>query len=89
MAIKVANPKDERSTYWIGVNDKQTEGSFVYESNGTPISFTPKFVIGLGSQGTHYNCILLRTFLYPRPDQVEWFDMSCRWLSRSICEKTN
>ena len=28
--------------WWIGVNDKQTEGSFVYESNGTPIPYTPK-----------------------------------------------
>merc|ERR1711935_366815 len=34
---------------WIGVNDKQTEGSYVYESNGSPISFTPKFYSGYGS----------------------------------------
>ena len=45
MAWKIARATDGTgySHYWIGVNDKQTQGSFVYESNGKPISYTPLF----------------------------------------------
>ena len=70
------------------VNDKQTEGSFVYESNGSPISYTPKFYSGYGSQGTSRNCIL-----YSPPstssDIVDWFDYTCSSSFKSICESSD
>jgi len=87
MAYKIA-----KATYrylWIGVNDKQTEGSYVYESNGSPISFTPKFRPGYGSRGTSYNCIL-----YTSPssghesDIVHWVDYGCTYTYYSICENS-
>ena len=77
--------------WWIGVSDRQTEGSFVYESNGSPISFTPKFhtCCGWGSRGTSHNCIL-----YNRPssghesDIVHWLDYECTKRAYSICENS-
>ena len=87
MAYKIA--KSISSGWWIGVNDKETEGSFVYENNGSPISYTPKFYPGWGSKGTSHNCILA----YPpssghESDIVHWLDFGCtaRWYS--ICENS-
>jgi hypothetical protein len=90
MAYKIA--KSIRSNWWIGVNDKQTEGSFVYESNGSPLSYTPKFYscCGYGSKGTSKNCII-----YASPssghesDIVHWADYSCTDAFYSICENSN
>jgi versican core protein len=89
MAYKIA--KASGSLWWIGVNDKQTEGSFVYESNGSSISFTPKFYTlhGYGSQGTSNNCIV-----YSPPssghksDIVHWLDYPCTRSYHSICENS-
>ena len=83
--------KIEKTNYWIGVNDKQTEGSFVYESNGSPLSFRPKFhtCCGYGARGTSDNCIL-----YSPPssgdesDIVHWLDISCTSAFYSICENS-
>jgi len=91
MAYKIA--KATSATWWIGVNDKQTEGSYVYESNGSPISFTPKFYSGYGSHGTSANCIL-----YAPPssgdesDIVHWVDWGCTdkiLVDYSICENSD
>jgi hypothetical protein len=87
MAYKIA--KASGSLWWIGVNDKQTEGSFVYESNGSPLSYTPKFYAGYGSIGTSQNCII-----YNPPssgdesDIVHWLDISCTSAFYSICENS-
>ena len=90
MAYKIA--KATYSYWWIGVNDKQTEGSFVYESNGSPISFTPKFYLGWGSKGTSKNCILYhQPFSGHESDIVHWVDFPCSSSSyryRSICENS-
>ena len=77
--------------WWIGVNDKETEGSFVYESNGSPISYAPKFHSnGWGSRGTSNNCILYATpSSGHESDIVNWIDYSCTADFYSICEKSN
>merc|ERR1712008_309076 len=79
---------------WIGVNDKQTEGSFVYESSGMPISFTPTFYSGWGSKGTSNNCILLQWLPYNVRDlggtqMVQWIDYTCSYSFWSICEHSD
>jgi hypothetical protein len=82
MAFKIAKATD--SNWWIGVSDKQTEGSFVYESNGSPLSYTPKFYSGYGSRGTSYNCILAHG-----SDIVHWLDYGCTTTTYySICENS-
>jgi hypothetical protein len=91
MAYKIARATDDTGNlpYWIGVNDKQTEGSFVYESNGSPISFRPKFRSGYGSAGTSSNCILYATpSSWHESDNVYWLDMSCTGSAYSICENS-
>ena len=76
------------STYlWIGVNDKGTDRTYVYESTGKPISFTPKFYSGYGSRGTSNNCI----FYNPpstESDIVHWVDFDCNSSYYSICENS-
>ena len=72
---------------WIGVNDKRTDRTYVYESTGKPISFTPKFYSGYGSRGTSYNCILYTPA--SNGDVVHWLDYSCTSRFHSICEKSD
>ena len=76
MAYKIAKATDGTVNWWIGVNDRQTEGSFVYESNGTPISYTPKFYPSFGSRGTSRNCILYNP-AKQESDIVNWIDFQC------------
>merc|ERR1712008_245436 len=85
MAYKIAKSIDNK--WWIGVNDKQTEGSYVYESNGSPISYTPKFYNAYGSKGTSANCIF---YIPPssESDIVHWVDYPCYYIYYSICENS-
>ena len=48
----------------IGINDKQSEGHFVFESDGTPISYSPKWVSGFGAEGTTKVCSSYRPLAY-------------------------
>ena len=88
MAYKIAKATDGKVYWWIGVNDRQTEGSFVYESNGTPISFNPKFHPTFGSRGTSNNCILYNP-AKQESDIVHWLDLKCTASWSSICENSN
>ena len=86
MAYKFAGS----GNWWIGVNDKETDRTYVYESTGKPISFTPKFYSGYGSQGTYYNCILYNTPSRGyNSDIVHWMDYTCSSSYYSICEKSD
>ena len=85
MAYKLAG----YGNWWIGVNDRETEGSYVFESSGELIPFTPKFYWGYGSRGTSVNCIL-----YSPPssghasDILHWLDYACTTSEKSICENS-
>ena len=71
--------------HWrIGINDKQSEGHFVFESDGTPISYSPKWASGYGAKGTTKNCIL-----FSSGTTVEWHDYHCsdKHKDGSICEQ--
>ena len=87
MAYKIAG----HGNWWIGVNDKQTEGSYVYETTGKPILFTPKFYSSsYGSRGTSYNCILYNPpSSWYDSDVVHWQDYSCTSSYYSICESSD
>ena len=65
----------------IGINDKQNEGQFVFESDGTPISYSPTWYFGFGAKGTNYNCIIFFT-----GSTVKWLDYHCTSKLSSICE---
>ena len=91
-AYKIAKDTVTSSKYfWIGVNDKETEGSYVYETTGKPILFTPKFYSSsYGSRGTSYNCILYNPpSSWYDSDVVHWQDYSCTSSYYSICESSD
>ena len=79
----------DKDIFWIGVNDKAKEGTFVYESNGASIPFTPDWYgkNGFdGTRGTSANCILLYE------NSLTWMDYECNnsaWGPRggTICEQ--
>ena len=89
MAYKIAKATDGTVNWWIGVNDRQTEGSFVYESNGTPIPYTPKFHTGWGPHKRPFNkCVLLQWLTNSNKDVVSWLDYRCANPWKSICENS-
>ena len=81
------------SYWWIGVNDVQSEGNYVYESSGQPITFTPKWRPGYGVRNTGQNCIFYHTPISGSSEVLEWVDFPCTSNSKipvkyySICER--
>ena len=70
--------------WWIGINDKQNEGRFVFESDGTPISYRPKWYSNFGSKGTSQNYITLAS----GTTTAEWLDLDgSSYDYYSICEQ--
>ena len=70
--------------YWVGVNDIQSEGTWVYTSNGSPIQFNAPWVSSsFGSRGASNNCVLFNNY-----GQIgKWGDYSCSTdYYYSICE---
>ena len=80
MAVEVI----PRSYFWIGVNDKDNEGRWVYDSDGSQLEFVaPWGSSHYGSRGSSENCVL-----YFNPDNIgKWVDVRCTRLAyNSICE---
>jgi len=80
-AQKVGRAVKDRN-WKIGINDKQTEGQFVYESDGTPISYIPKWYADYKAKGTSNNCIIFAT-----GSTTLWLDYGCSYSDGSICEQ--
>ena len=79
------------ATWWIGINDVQNEGIFVYESSWRPITFTPKWSKDFGSH--RGDCISnidpgSGIFGSGSSEIVEWMDSSCSSYLYSICERS-
>jgi len=84
VAFKLGKALENAYNWWIGINDKQNEGQFVFESDGKPISYSPKWYSGYGAKGTSHNCIL-----YASEDSqtLKWIDWKCSTSHNSICEQ--
>lgn len=70
----------------IGVNDIVQPDTYVYESNLTPISFTPNWYAGSathrpGNNQISYKCTFLSLY-----EIGEWVDYECTTQWNSICE---
>ncbi|CAC5410537.1 CLEC4E [Mytilus coruscus] len=68
--------------YWLGARDEKTEGQWVWENSGTPVTFTdwwpgePNI-----DDATIQDCLTLFSSL-----RFKWLDNDCQKLRRSICE---
>ena len=81
---KIAVDDFAKYWYWVGVNDIQSEGTWLYTSDGSPIPFSAPWGSGYGSQRTSHNCILFTNY-----EQIgKWGDYSCTTDAYdSICEQ--
>ena len=67
--------------YWLGINDREENNTWVYESSGEPVKYTN----WLKGQPDHYrerNCVEVN---YGKTKK-KWNDARCRFKKRSVCE---
>ena len=69
---------------FIGINDKDNEGQFVYDSSNEPISFS-NWRAGDPDGGTGSNCV---GFQYRESTKTKWIDATCSNKFRFLCEKS-
>ena len=63
------NSKFNWPNWWLGVNDINEEGKFVFDSDGAPVPFTPTYY---GSNGEAYDCVLVY-----HSSSSKWQILSC------------
>ena len=68
--------------YWIGGNDQETEGNWVWISHGCPI----KFNAWKKNQPDNYKGIEHCAYVSPI-HAIQWNDANCKTLFFYICEK--
>ena len=71
------------ANWWIGINDKRNEGSWVYDSDGTSVTFSIPWYPGEPNGGRGQNCLM-----YWNPSQIgQLSDLKCAKSYLSICEQ--
>ena len=83
--LQITRSKDETKKHaWIGINDIDTEGTFVFASSNQGLPYTywnptePSNGNGNGEDCVH---------LYYEKENGEWNDIPCNYQALSICEK--
>ena len=71
--------------YWIGINDKRGEGSWVYDSDGSSVGFSIPWYYGEPNGGSGENCLKY----WSRSERYigELGDYRCNGRYPSICEQ--
>ena len=69
-------------TLYIGVDDLNSEGNYVYSSNGEAIGFTLPWRSGDPDGFDTQDCIAIGW-----NDQDGWVDLPCTYQAASICER--
>ena len=64
---------------WIGVNEKNSENNFHYDSTGVKISFNPPWKSGYGNKNSN-SCIMIWT-------NLKWYDWPCPKTQTFLCEQ--
>ena len=73
---------DANNRYWIGLNDIANEGSFIYNSDQSSISWE-NWIDGQPNNGQGgQDCVAAN-------DNGEWDDVKCHSLRYFVCEKGN
>ena len=68
---------------YIGVDDLNSEGNYVYSSNGEALAFTIPWRSG-DPHGSSSDCIVI-----DYDTNYEWIDVGCNRKFTSICERDN
>ena len=70
------------ASFWLGINDKRNEGSWVYDSDGTSVAFSIPWYPEEPNGGSSQNCLV-----YWNPSQIgQLSDLECTNSYLSICE---
>ena len=78
---KIAVDDFQNNYYWVGVNDIQSEGTWVYTSDGSPIKFNHPW-LSSSYFSTGNKCVLLNDY-----NKIgKWGAYSCTNAFYSICE---
>ncbi len=64
---------------WLGANDFQSEGNFVWESSGAPLSYLNWFEGEPNNLGGNEGCMHFRT-------DGQWNDRPCQLVLPAMCE---
>ena len=78
---------DYNGVFLLGMNDRETEGTWVWDSDSTPVIYQ-NWQMDEGSYNTDANCAVMYR-------QADWGDISCHsevwievWNKILICQKT-
>ena len=78
MALSITN-----AGFWLGINDKRSEGSWVYDTDETSVTFSIPWYPGEPNGGRGQNCLM-----YWNPSQIgQLSDLACKNSYLSICEQ--
>jgi len=73
------------SNWWLGINDKSSEGSWVYDSNGASVAFSIQWYSGQPNGGSSENCPVY--WSGDQKDIGQIGDTRCMDTYPSICEQ--
>ena len=71
--------------WWIGITDKRSEGSWVYDSDGASVAFSIPWISGEPTGGTVQNCLQYKSASRNLIGQLG--DNSCPMTCPTICEQ--
>ena len=82
--FQFARPRDATEKYaWIGINDIDTENTFVFASNGQPVPYNYWNVGEPSNDYGHGDCV----HLFYKLSDGKWNDIQCSWKKWFICER--
>ncbi len=66
--------------YWLGITDIVTEGVWLYESDGQPITYSNWFKAEPNNHGGDEGCV------HVQPASTNWNDIECYNVYAHVCE---
>ena len=81
--------KEDIGEFWLGIHDKNKEGTFVYASDNSPIEFN-NFNKGEPNDGMQCKCEDCVHVIYQPQAKGFWNDLPCNSHQKSVvCVKVN
>ena len=73
-------------TAWIGINDRNVEGEFVYESSREEVTVTDWYPSEPNSRGGNQDCVTFGCYYYTTYYYEKWDDNNCTTKLFFVCE---